>query len=123
MARWRFGGGAALAATIAALTVVPAHAEDTWVAIYYSRPEFAYGYATNAPTREAAEAEARDKCVYNGGTDCTWVAVKRNGCAALAWAPDGSWAGGYGATITDAEQDAIASNKGLGSIFISKCSS
>ncbi|MFZ0834614.1 MAG: DUF4189 domain-containing protein [Mycobacterium sp.] len=113
-------GGAAIAAAMAAFTVVPAHAADTYVAIYYSAPEYAYGWANNAPTRADAEAAAHDKCVYNGGTDCQMAAWARNGCAALAHNAD-TWHGGHGATIAEAEQDALALNNG-GSIFIEKCS-
>ncbi|OBH39507.1 hypothetical protein A5692_07945 [Mycobacterium sp. E342] len=120
-------GGTGMAAAMAAFTVVPAHAADTWVAIYYSRASTvgntAYGYANNVPTKEAAMAAANDMCVRNGGTECKMAAVSKNGCAALAvlWSTNGRWHGGAGATIEEAEQDALAQNNG-GSIFIEKCS-
>lgn len=81
-------GRTGMAAAMAVFTVVPAHAADTWVAIYYSRASTvgntAYGYANNVPTKEAAMAAANDMCVHNGGTECKMAAVSKNGCAALA---------------------------------------
>ena len=61
-------GGAAIAAAMAAFTVVPAHAADTYVAIYYSAPEYAYGWANNAPTRADAEAAASWPAVRAGAS-------------------------------------------------------
>ena len=92
-------GSTAMAAAMAAFTVVPAHAADTYVAIYYSPADFNYGWANNAPTRADAERAANDQCVQHGGTDCQMAAWAKNGCAALAWDAYGSWNGGYGATI------------------------
>ena len=100
--------------------VVPptAPAGEKWTAIVYSAPERAWGWANNASSKDEATELATTYCKQYGGTDCRPAAWSTR-CVALA-VSDSSWHGGIGATIAEAENDAVAQNKG-GTVQVSKC--
>lgn len=116
-------GCLAAVATTATVTAIPAHAADSYVAIYYSPEEEVYGWANNRATRGQAETAAWEQCKSYGGRNCQLVVWAANGCAALVTADDGTWAGYYAATTAEAESLALAHNGGRGTVLVSKCSS
>jgi Domain of unknown function (DUF4189) len=115
-------GSAVAAGAIAGLTAAPAKADDTYAAIAYSPQTGLYATISNASPKDEAVNAATDMCHQGGATDCVPVVFVGNGCVALAVNPGArQFAGGSGATIADAEANAVANSHG-GEIQGSKCS-
>lgn len=99
---------AAVTAISAALAPT-AGADDQWGALAISDPHRVVGRALHASTKSAAEAGAMSAC---GFSDCKVLTVF-NECGAIAENAV-KYAGGHGATLTEAEANAVA-NLGGGS--------
>jgi hypothetical protein len=93
------------AAVTAALLALPptARADGQYGAIAYSASGQLFGRTKDAPSRAAAESAAMGAC---GKSDCK-VLVSFSECGAVAENNAGDHAGGYGATLLAAEQDAM----------------
>jgi hypothetical protein len=85
----------------------PQSAQDHFGAIAYSPSAVAHGYAFDYATQAEAEARALAEC-NTKGQGCQAAIWFRNGCGALAVAPDGSWGSDWGADQQTAEQKALA---------------
>jgi hypothetical protein len=92
---------AAVTATIIALAPA-AEADGYWGAIAHSRSGSLFARTKDAPSKAAAESAAMGAC---GNSDCK-VLVTFTECGAVAENSNGDFAGGYGATLAAAEQDA-----------------
>ncbi|MEB3337148.1 MAG: DUF4189 domain-containing protein [Leptolyngbyaceae bacterium] len=85
-------------------------ARDYYGAITYSEDSGAHGYSYDYATRRAAETRALSECESNAGTgDCEVLVWFKNGCGALATAPDGAYGSGWAGNRTGAEDQAISS--------------
>lgn len=113
----RIGISAATVIVAAGLSAAPAEAAGVWVAIAGSPSTDAWGWAY-ADTKQQASDLAVYYCGRDGATDCVWQARSRQ-CLAMARSDRGI-AGGIGATIWEAEQDALQS-RGGGWIVSSHC--
>ena len=113
------GIAAAAAVMVAGFSAAPANAEGVWVAIAGSPSTDAWGWAY-ADTAQQATDLALGYCSQDGATDCAWQARSRR-CIALARSNNGI-AGGVGATLREAEQDALH-DRGGGWIVSSHCAS
>ena len=67
----------------------------------------AYGFAWNFPAEDAAQAEAMNACISNGGTNCVPLAWFPNSCGALAMDQHGNAQGKPGMTQDQAEARAL----------------
>jgi hypothetical protein len=92
-------------------------AQDHYGAIAYSPSAVAHGYSFDFATQAEAEARALAEC-NSKGQGCQAAIWFRNGCGALAVAPDGSWGSDWGVDQQTAEQKALA----LCSKYSSSCS-
>lgn len=110
--------GALAGAAAITITTAPANAESTWDVISYSPDTGAWGWGY-APSKEQASQIAIDYCIQHGGTNCQLAAWSPQGCVAVARDAD-SWHGGHGATLAQAEGNALFQNGG-GTIVVSKC--
>ena len=113
----KLGIAAAAVVMVAGFSAAPAHAEGEWVAIAGSPSTDAWGWAY-ADTKQQATDLALNYCSQDGATDCVWQARGKR-CIALARSSEGI-AGGSGATLREAEGDAIHS-RGGGWIVSSQC--
>jgi hypothetical protein len=115
----------AAAATFGAVAISPvaptANADATWAAIAVS-PEAdnsGAGWAYDAGSQAEAERVAIKSCIDEGNVQCQIAISRSTGCLALADSPD-AWSPGTGATVEEAEADALATNDG-GTILVSGC--
>jgi hypothetical protein len=75
-------------------------------AIAYSPSAVTHGYAMDYSTQAEAEARALAEC-SSKGSGCQAAIWFRNGCGALAIAPNGGWGSDWGADQQTAEQKAL----------------
>lgn len=84
-----------------------ANAEDMFGAIAYSQETDAHGWAADFATRGEAEKRALKECGTHG-SGCVVTTWFRNGCGALAVAPDRSWGADWGVSEDEAGRKAMA---------------
>lgn len=103
---------AAVVGTVAAVTAISttlapaALATDEWGAIAVSPSASVAGKTWDAPSESAARSSAMSYC---GQSDCKVLVTFRsptNNCGAIAY-NNGKYQGGYGASLSAAEQDAL----------------
>jgi hypothetical protein len=82
-------------------------AQERYGAIAYSQQTDAHGWALHVPTQGAAEKGALKECGTHG-PGCVVTTWFRNGCGALAVAPDRSWGADWGASEDEAGRKALA---------------
>jgi uncharacterized protein DUF4189 len=115
------GVGAVAAVTAISTALAPAAAAnpDEWGAIAISDSAKVAGKTWNAPTKAAADSGAMSYC---GHSDCKLMVDFRSpdhNCGAVAMSASG-YQGGYGATLAEAEKDALTTLGG-GSIISWAC--
>ncbi len=101
--------GSVVALAGAVLLAVPVHAAPgDFGAIGYSPPDNTYAVVNHVASKKAAQSGAISACQDKGGTKCDWAVWNQDGCGALLVDEDGDWAGGAGATVKAAIQNAIS---------------
>lgn len=103
-------------------TSAPEHDDDAYVAIAVSprTRDSAYGVSS---TQERADKIAVSQCVAGTSDDqCVVVARMHHGCAAIAVGASGAWAGGTGASDSDAKMKALENLPGDAQTMAAKCS-
>ncbi|MFF0636036.1 DUF4189 domain-containing protein [Nocardia sp. NPDC004151] len=65
-----------------------ADAAGLYGSIAFSGDNWIYGSSVNAPSADAAMAEALDQCGWEGATDCQVMITWANGCGALVYRND-----------------------------------
>lgn len=111
-----------LAAAAALGVAAPiANASGTWAAIAVSPDNeiSGWGYTYLASSQAEAESSAMSQCYSYGNASCQIAISAYSGCIALADSPE-SWATGQGASVSEAEADALVNNGG-GTILESGC--
>ena len=92
------------------LALVPAAAfaqpQEYYGAIAYTVTGKAYGWASDHPTREAAEKAALAHC-RKFAEDCRVAVWFRNACAALAIGPKGDYGSAWGETQEATDKEAL----------------
>ncbi len=93
---------------ICVLMLVPSMtwAQDNFGAIAYSPKVGARGWATNHPSRQAAERAALASC-QKFATDCQIVVWFRNACGALATGQKNAYGSAWGETQTATDTEAL----------------
>lgn len=98
-------GGVALMAATGVLIPDAALAAGSFGAIAYSQSSGSYGWATDFPTRRAAENAALASC-QERANDCSVAVWFSNACGALAVGGDGGWGADWGRNLRAAENKA-----------------
>jgi|SRR6476660_6759269 opacity protein-like surface antigen len=92
---------------LAAFLSSPAHAEDHWAAIAWSKPQGVFGAGYAYTTRQGADDTAMAQCQQHGGTECFLAAWGRNGCIAIAAGSNNNPTNGWAPTRAEAETNAL----------------
>lgn len=108
---------AMVAAMILALAPAASADDDYWGAIAFSPSDNLFGRAKHAPSKAAAEAAAQGACANK---DCKTLVIFKQ-CGAIAENSNGDMAGGYGATLSAAQTDALKNLGTSGSIATWYC--
>jgi hypothetical protein len=118
--------GAAAPAGAAPATPSPVTTKaPTWAAIAFSPDSGAYGWATGYTTESGTDSNAVNACTAHGGKQCQIEIGVENQCAALASVNSNTpgtilTAAGEGATLQEAEQNAVGFD---GTLITAHCSS